>query len=364
MSEILEAQFVKQFPASAAIHCRLQMPSSKSSITVLFGPSGCGKTTTLRCLAGLDLPTSGFIRFAGATWFDGDRGIRLRPQSRGVGFLFQEYALFPHLTVADNIAFGLERAAGGSRESRLADMLAMLQIEGLEARFPRQLSGGQQQRVALARTLAVRPRLLLLDEPLSALDERTREDIRPELRRLLASLGIPVILVTHDRVEAMSLGDDVVILDRGKILQQGPIAEVFGRPTDLATASIVGIETVLAGKIAAIEQGLASVRVGSTILTALAPRQATGQVSICIRGEDVVLQATGHAESSSPRNRLEAVVRAWQAEGPLVRVHLDCGFALTALVTRPAWEELGLREGERVLALIKAPAIHLIPREG
>ena len=154
MSELSEAQFDKQFPGSPTIHCHLQKPTNKSGITVLFGPSGCGKTTTLRCLAGLDLPTAGFIRFDGATWFDGNRGIRLRPQSRGVGFLFQEYAYFPHLTVADNISYGLRNAAAGPRESRLA---AMLQIEGLKSlSVPARAVSNS---VWPARTLAVRPRL-------------------------------------------------------------------------------------------------------------------------------------------------------------------------------------------------------------
>jgi molybdate transport system ATP-binding protein len=363
MTGLLEARFEKRFAGSAAIHCDWQKPAGQSSVSVMFGPSGCGKTTTLRCLAGLDRPESGSIHHEGEVWFDAAHGKQLRPQERGVGFLFQEYALFPHLTVSRNIAYGLQTVPVGARNARVAALLAMFRIEGLGDRYPRQLSGGQQQRVALARTVAVRPRLLLLDEPLSALDGRTRDEIRPELRRLLATLGIPVLLVTHDRVEAMALGDHVIVLDQGKILQQGPIAEVFGRPADLATASIVGVETVVVGKIVTVENGLATVAVGSVLLTAVAPSEPTAQVSVCIRGEDVVLQTSGASESISPRNRLDAAVLGWQLEGPLVRVQLDCGFPMTALVTRPAWEELGLREGDRVLALIKAPAIHLIARD-
>jgi molybdate transport system ATP-binding protein len=362
MNDSLEASFEKRFSGGIAIRCQLRKPAKTSSVTVLFGPSGCGKTTTLRCLAGLDRPDAGSIRFDREIWFDAHKGIARRPQERGIGFLFQDYALFPHLTVVRNIAFGLPGSTS-EKHARIRTMLALLRIEGLESRLPRQLSGGQQQRVALARTLAIRPRLLLLDEPLAALDERTREEIRPELRRLLASLQIPVVLVTHDRVEAMALGDEVVVLDQGKILQQGPIADVFGKPADLATASIVGVESVLAGNIVSVDAGLAHVAVGSLHLIAVAPKQPGAHVSICIRGEDVMLQSASGSESSSPRNRLEAIVRGWQSEGPLVRVQLDCGVDLTALVTRPAWEELGLREGQRVLALIKAPAIHLIPRD-
>jgi molybdate transport system ATP-binding protein len=364
MTGLLEARFEKRFAGGAVIQCDWQKPIGTASVSVLFGPSGCGKTTTLRCLAGLDRPDTGSIHYDGVAWFDAATGVQLRPQERGVGLLFQEYALFPHLTVGRNIAYGLQDVSRETRDARVASMLALFRIEGLEARYPGQLSGGQQQRVALARTVAMKPRLLLLDEPLSALDERTRDIIRPELRRLLATLEIPVLLVTHDRVEAMALGDHVIVLDQGKILQQGPVAEVFGRPADLATASIVGIETVVVGNIVNVENGLATVAVGRVLLTAVAPLEPTKHVSVCIRGEDVVLQTSSGGESSSPRNRLDAVVRGWQAEGPLVRAQLECGFPMTALVTRPAWEELGLHEGDRVLALVKAPAIHLIPRDG
>ena len=362
MSELLKAKFVKHFPSGAQIHCDLEKPANRSSVTVLFGPSGCGKTTTLRCLAGLDRPSTGVIRYIDTVWFDASQNVQLRPQARGVGFLFQEYALFPHLTVARNIAYGLGQLSAENRNTSVSNILELLQIKGLENRYPRQLSGGQQQRVALARALVTRPRILLLDEPLSALDERTREIIRPELRRLLTALGIPILLVTHDRVEAMAMGDHVVVLDQGAILQQGPVAEVFGRPANLAAASIVGIETVLDGRVQVVENGLATIAVGNVLLTAVAPPKPCTHVSVCIRGEDVVLQV-GDGHSSSPRNRLDAAVCGWQAEGPLVRVQLDCGFPMTALVTRPAWEELGLREGSRVLALVKAPAIHLIPRD-
>ncbi len=364
MTGLLEARFEKRFAGGAVIHCDWQKLAGQPSVSVLFGPSACGKTTTLRCLAGLDRPDTGFIRCDGISWFEAATNKHLPPQRRGVGFLFQDYALFPHLTVGRNIAYGLQNVFAETRTARVSALLALFQIEGLEDRYPRQLSGGQQQRVALARTVAVKPQLLLLDEPLSALDERTRNTIRPELRRLLATLGIPVVLVTHDRVEAMALGDHVIVLDRGKILQQGPVAEVFGRPADLATASIVGIETVVVGKIVSVDNGLATVAVGNVLLTAIAPPEPTQQVSVCIRGEDVILQTSRGGESSSPRNRLNATVCGWQAEGPLVRVQLNCGFPMTALVTRPAWEELGLREGDRVLALVKAPAIHLIPRAG
>ncbi|MEI8197543.1 MAG: ABC transporter ATP-binding protein, partial [Phycisphaerae bacterium] len=227
------------------------IPTRPCGITVLFGPSGCGKTTILRCLAGLERPDMGFIRYGSEYWFDAPRGLHLPPQRRGIGFLFQDYALFPHLNVAGNISYAIARIARiprPQRRERLAEMLDLLDLGGLEQRYPDQLSGGQQQRVALARALITRPKLLLLDEPLSALDGPTRETLRRHLRKLLTALHIPAIIVTHDPTEAMALADHVAVLHRGQVLQAGPVEEVFSRPTDLTVAQIVGIETVLAGR--------------------------------------------------------------------------------------------------------------------
>jgi molybdate transport system ATP-binding protein len=362
MSSLLEARFEKRFAAGLAIEADWTAPTDRFEITVLFGPSGCGKTTTLRCLAGLERPDSGYIRYAGSAWFDAARARNLGPQERGIGFLFQDYALFPHLSVEKNIAYGLHEAPAKEKSARVGEIVEMFDLRGLEQRRPRQLSGGQQQRVALARTLVTRPRLLLLDEPLSALDDQTREGIRSKLRPLLAKFAVPVLLVTHDRVEAMSLGDRIIVLDQGRIRQQGAITDVFTHPADRATAAIVGVETVQNGRILSTENGLAVVAVGNTQLVALAPRQSVAEVSVCIRGEDVTLQKNLAGEASSARNRLPAAVVSWTLEGPLVRVELDPGFPLTALITRPSWEEMALTNGSQVLALVKTPAIHLIPR--
>jgi molybdate transport system ATP-binding protein len=325
---------------------------------VLFGPSGCGKTTALRCLAGLLRPEIGAIRCDADVWFDANRGIHQPPQRRGVGFLFQDYALFPHLTVAANVGYALARK---ERERPVADLLAAFGLTGLDDRYPHQISGGQQQRVALARTLARRPRLLLLDEPLSALDGPTREELRPELRQRLAEFRTPVVLVTHDRTEAMALADHLIVMDRGRVVQQGAPPEVFTRPAGLAVARIVGTETVQPGQIVAVADGLATVQVGRAKVAAVAPVDSERDVFVCIRGEDVALQR-GDLGDSSPRNRLAGVVDSLTWEGPLVRVGLDCGFPLVALVTRPACTELGLCVGDRLTALLKAPAVHLIPR--
>lgn len=361
MSGDFVAQFEKRYPRGATIRAQLRRPAAEFNVTVLFGPSGCGKTTVLRCLAGLERPELGSIQFQGTTWFDAERKVFRRPQERDIGLLFQDYALFPHLTVAENIGFGLRKLSRTERLRQVGDMLALFGIAGLEDRYPQQISGGQQQRVALARVMVRRPKLLLLDEPLSALDATLRENLRWELRRLLAAFATPVVMVTHDRVEAIALADEVVVMEDGVIRQSGPVQEVFTRPADLAVARIVGTETVAPGVIVGLENGLAIVSVGSVELLAVPPAHIERDAYVCIRGEEVVLQRHSDAPSSV-RNRLAARVTSIVPEGPMVRVGLDAGFQLTSLVTRPACEELKLQVGDPVVAMLKAPAIHLIAR--
>jgi molybdate transport system ATP-binding protein len=315
----------------------------------------------LRCLAGLDRPGRGTIRFGSETWFDSDRGICLPPQRRGIGFLFQEYALFPHLSVEGNVRYGLSVLGQAEQRQRVGAMLDLVGLAGLEKRYPRYLSGGQQQRLALARALACHPRLLLLDEPLSALDGPTREELRRELRGTLARLGVPVILVTHDPVEALTLGGQIIVVEAGKIAQSGPIQEIFARPATLSVARQVGVESIVPGAVSEWAGGLATVEAGQTQLVALTTETWTGPCYACIRAEDVILQ-TGVVTASSARNRLSCRVVALVRQGPTVQVELDCGFPLQALITHQACQELGLRQDSAATALIKAPAIHLIRR--
>lgn len=359
MTDELVAQFDKRYPSGAEINIDLHQSCTEAPVTALFGPSGCGKTTLLRCLAGLIHPDRGHIRFRGQTWFSHEQKIALTPPQRDIGFLFQEYALFPHLSVAENIGYGLRDH--NARSSRIAEMIKLFDLAGLENRLPKAISGGQQQRVALGRALARRPQLLLLDEPLSALDALLREQMRGELRRLLAELGMPVILVTHDRIEAIALADQVAVMQRGRIEQTGSVNDVFTRPKNASLAKLVGVETVVPGEIVEAHEGLVTVAVGTARLLAVEPVEASSHVHACIKGEDVALQK-GDVGSSSVRNHLPATVRAITPEGPLVRVTLDCGFELTSLITRPACEELHLNIGDRITAMLKAPAIHLIPR--
>jgi molybdate transport system ATP-binding protein len=353
MSDLI-AEFEKRFAGGPVICARLQTPGDRFSVAVLFGPSGSGKTTVLRCLAGLERPDSGTIRWGDECWFDAERRIWLPPQRRGIGYLSQDFALFPHLTVAENIGFGLGKAAAGERRKRVGELLDLFGLTGLDSRRPAQLSGGEQQRVALARALARRPRLLLLDEPLSDLDSPTREALRRELRSWLAKLAVPTLLVTHDRVEALTLGDTAVLMHAGRPLETGPVREVFARPRSAEAARIVGIETVEAGGIESVRDGLAVVRVGTARLIADAAGNSEGKIWVCIHGEDV--QFVTGAEPSP----LAGAIREITDEGPLVRVVLDCGFGLTALAPRREFAKLALKIGETATATIAPAAIHLI----
>jgi molybdate transport system ATP-binding protein len=357
----LAADFRKELPGGASIAASLSLPADGFSVTALFGPSGAGKTTILRCLAGLERPDAGSIRFGGDTWFDSRTGVHRGPAERRLGFLSQDYALFPHLTVEANVGYGLARRARSEREARVRAVLERFDLEIVAGRRPGRISGGEQQRTALARALVTEPRLLLLDEPLSALDAPLRERLRPELRRLLSGFSAPVLLVTHDRLDAIALADRVLIVDAGEIRQAGSVDEVFNRPADARVAGIVGVETVREGRILWFEGGLATVEVGRAMLTALVPPETRRDVIVCIRAEDVVLER-GAPEATSVRNCLPARVEAVVPVGPTVRVLLDVGFPLTALVTRAASDELWLQVGDELTALVKAPAVHLVER--
>jgi molybdate transport system ATP-binding protein len=218
-------------------------------VAVLFGPSGAGKTLTLQCLAGLLRPDAGRIVVDDRVLFDSARGVDLPPQARKVGYVFQGYALFPHLTVAENVGFGLRDRPRTARAGRVAEVLERLGLRGLETRYPRELSGGQRQRVALGRALAIDPALLLLDEPLSALDAPLRRALRDELREILRGWGTAAVLVTHDFTEAYRLADRIVVYDNGGVIQAAPRAELLWQPASESVAQIMGLRNVLHGTV-------------------------------------------------------------------------------------------------------------------
>ena len=357
---VLHVDVERRFAGGGTVRARFGVHLGSRSVVVLFGPSGAGKTTVLRAIAGLERPDAGTIRLGEETWYDGERGIDVPVQRRGVGVVSQEHALFPHLTVAANLGYGLFRLPAWQRDARVHEVASLVQLEPLLARRPGQLSGGERQRVSLARALAPRPRLLLLDEPFAALDRPARDELQRELRRTLARTETPALLVTHDREEALALGDAMIVLAEGGVRQVGSVEDVFSRPADVVVARAVGTENVLAGDVRGSEQGLVTVQVGPVRLTAVHDGEVAGRVLVCVRAEEVVLEPASGSPTSA-RNRLPATVAELEPRGALVRVLLDCGFPLVALVTRRSVEEMGLVAGRAVVALVKAPAVRLIP---
>jgi molybdate transport system ATP-binding protein len=361
---LLQLEAVQRFASGFTVDARLDVALSPGSVLVLFGPSAAGKTTLLRQIAGLERPDAGTIRFGDDTWCDTARGVWSPPQARRIGLVFQDPTLFPHLTVRRNIDYGIRvRPRSDPVVVGVAEMERVLGIGDLENRYPRALSGGEAQRVALARALAPAPQLLLLDEPFAALDAPTRLRLRREVRALLQTTATPAILVTHDRTEALTMGDGVAVVIGGQIRQVGAVTTVFSRPADPAIAASVGIEAVLPARVVGSSGGLVSVAVGDVMLHVVErdPMAAGADVYACIRAEDVTLEMSGAGQAST-RNHLAARVVAIAPEGAIDRVTLDCGFAFDSLITNRSREELQLAPGAQVTAAIKATSIHLIPR--
>ena len=263
--------------------------SVKSGETVsLLGPSGCGKTTTLRLISGFEEPDAGTIKIAGESM----KGKR--PYERKVGLLFQHYALFPHMTVAENIGYGLKYRGWPKREipARVAEMLRLVQLQGFERRRPPTMSGGQQQRVALARVLATSPKLVLLDEPLSALDAKLREELRLELKHILSTVGSTTIVVTHDQDEAMSLADRVIVMNRGRIEQEGTPDEIYAQPRTSFVAGFIGRANWFCGRLrkAPDDAFVALTTEAGSLLRIRAPQKIDdGKWRACVRPERMIL---------------------------------------------------------------------------
>jgi spermidine/putrescine ABC transporter ATP-binding subunit len=271
----------------------------------LLGPSGSGKTTTLMMIAGFETPTDGDIAI------DGCSVVGLPPHRRNIGMVFQSYALFPHLTVAENIGFPLkQRGVGRAERARLvAESLAMVQLPGYEARYPRQLSGGQQQRVALARAIVFQPRLLLMDEPLGALDKQLRESLQLEMRRLHADLGITFVHVTHDQEEALTMSDRIAVVHEGRIVQLGRPEELYDRPCNRFVASFIGESNFLTGVVRGMEDGVVVAECGGATLRAVAAggMASGGAVTLTVRPERMRFADTAFPVAGR-QNRLRATV--------------------------------------------------------
>ena len=342
---------------------KLDFALSGGEILVILGPNGSGKSVTLEAIAGFHRPDAGRVQIGG-------RDVtRLPPERRNVAFLVQNFGLFPHLTVAQNVAIALrgERTAAAAPATALphADAGKLLDYFGiahLAERTPQSLSPGEKQRVALARALAAEPDLFLFDEPFSALDAATRDQLREELLAFLRRLSLPAIFVTHDHSDAVTLADKIIVLRGGAPVQAGCADEIFHKPANTFVARFVGVENILAGRMAESADACVSVTIGAQRLRAAAPAAALGsEVQVSIRAEAVALYSAGSERAATTAvNRFSARVTGLRVLGPLATVQVDCGFPLKAYVLAQQARAMELAPGRAVEVEIAAAAIHLM----
>jgi iron(III) transport system ATP-binding protein len=302
----------------------------EKGILSFLGPSGCGKTTLLRSIAGLEIPDAGSIWIGDKLQTSIEQGVLIPPYSREIGFVFQNYALWPHMTVFKNVAFGLNlrRLPADTTKRRVLEALDLVGLGGREDRYPSQLSGGQQQRVALARSLALEPRLILLDEPLSNLDAKLREEMRGELRKLIKKVGISALYVTHDQDEAFTISDAVIVMESGHILQYASPDEIYNRPAHPFVASFIGHSTLLDGRIVKVDGAQCTVSVpefGDAILISpLASRASTGDAcKVVIRMSEIHLSHERFPEGTD--NVLEGEMTSREFRGGLTDHRVQVG---------------------------------------
>ena len=317
----------KRFGAVTAVDA-LDLAVEPGEFITLLGPSGSGKTTTLMMIAGFDHPTSGEI------YVDGRPIVAVPPYRRDIGMVFQSYALFPHMTVAENVGFALKQR--GAAKPAIADQvgraLDVVRLRGYEARYPRQLSGGQQQRVALARAIIFKPRVLLMDEPLSALDKQLREGLQLEIKRLHRQLGITFIYVTHDQREALIMSDRIAVMNEGRVEQVGSPTALYDRPANRFVAAFVGESNFLDGEAVRVDGHSVAVKLGGAIVTAVcATAPAPGaRVAMAVRPEKIAF-ADGASSRAAGLNALEAVVRDVTFVGEMYRYVLEVAGATVVM---------------------------------
>jgi len=319
---------------------------------VILGPTGAGKTILLETIAGIYRPDSGRI------FLDDSDITDIPPRERNIGMVYQDYTLFPFLTVEENIGFGLKsRKTGKGEIKRKVDELAnLLGISHLSHRYSVTLSGGEQQKVAIARAIAVEPSILLLDEPLSALDSRTRDYLRGELKRVKEEFGITMVHVTHDQTEALVLADRIAVMMDGRIMQVGTPHEIFNKPLNNDLADFVGVENILSGVVRNNVNGIAKIEVDTGDTLFAVSEYPGGAVKVFLRPEEIILSESRGV--SSARNEMMGGITELQDIGPLTRVKLDIG--LIALITKQSRESLRLQIGNEVYATFKATSVHVV----
>lgn len=339
-----------------------------AGVTILFGASGSGKTMTLKSIAGIIRPDYGKITINNQILFDSDRGINTPIRKRGVGYLFQNLALFPHKTALANVEFGMTDVARRDRRDRALKMMAALRIEHTANRKPRDISGGEAQRVALARALSCGPRILLLDEPLSAIDEATKLGIIADLKAINREMLLPIIYVTHSREEAIAIGERVIVYEAGRVVARGEPLAVFGSPVRSSVARLTGIENIFTGRVVSKSEagGMMTVEVGDAnglcrVDVPFGNEPEGERVKIAVPSGDILL-ATAEPRSTSARNILPGRVEAIEdrAGGAIVRV--TSGVSWSVKVTRQSVLDLGLQIGQEVWLAIKTHACYLLDK--
>jgi molybdate transport system ATP-binding protein len=348
----------------------------ENGITILFGPSGAGKTTLLDCIAGLSTPDEGRIAVGKTVLFDSKTSTDVPVRCRRIGYVFQDLALFPHLNVEENVAYGLSDIGAEERKRRVEKSLSSLGIGPLCKRRPDQLSGGERQRVALARALVIEPSILLLDEPLAALDLPVRMKIADDLRRSIQGLSIPVLYVTHNRDEVFMLGEKMLVLEAGKIIAQGTPHQVLSAPRGETVAQLAGFENIFDARVSSIHEdrgtmtcrvGVAKVdetdagreKAGIELETPLVRAEVGSKLRVGISAGDILL-ATSAPVGLSARNILPGRVLSLSQRDAIVTARVDCGVELSVHLTLGARDSLGLAPGTQVWVIVKTHSCHLL----
>jgi molybdate transport system ATP-binding protein len=337
-----------------------------SGVTILFGPSGAGKTTLLDCLAGLTCPDLGQITVARESWFDGSRQINVPVRARRIGYVFQDLALFPHLSVDANVQYGISRVDSSERRSRTNSVLESFRIAHLRRRKPGEISGGERQRVALARALVTDPRLLLLDEPLAGLDAPTKSKIVDDLRAWNSAHRIPILYVTHDREEVFALGERVLALENGRIIAQGTPHEVMTAPRQELVAQLAGFENIFDATVIATheDRGTMTCRLGDSdveLETPVVRAEIGTTLRVGVRAGDILL-ATIKPQGLSARNLLPGMLVSAEQRDVRVIAKVDCGVEMEVHLTLAARDSLNLKRSAEIWLVLKTHSCHLMAK--
>jgi molybdate transport system ATP-binding protein len=336
-----------------------------AGFTIIFGASGAGKTTLLDCIAGLTPPDEGRISVGGETLYDSEKQQNVAAWKRRIGYVHQDLALFPHLSAEENVAYGLRAPSATERQARAREMLTAFRIDHLRERRPAQISGGERQRVALARALVTEPRALLLDEPLTALDRPTKSLLVADLRQWNQHHRVPILFVTHNGEEVFALGDEVVVLDAGRIVAQGRPHEVMRAPRSETVANLSGLENTFDATVQALHEarGTMTCRLAKTTVeleTPLVRAEVGSHLRVGIRAGDLLL-ATENPRGLSARNILPGTIRRVEQRDVIVSAFVDCGQAeFEVHLTLAARDDLQLRPGKNVWVVVKTHSCHLL----